>query len=71
MTFHQYGIYIREKEVPGLLVDVGCRSYKMIAGKLNITYDTVRAYMKKIYEKLQVASMTKPKALNQKLFSGK
>jgi DNA-binding CsgD family transcriptional regulator len=56
------------KEVLGLLVDG--LSYKMIAGKLKITYDTVRAHMKKIYEKLHVASMTEAvaKAINQKLF---
>jgi len=66
-----YHLSIREKEVLGLLVDG--LSYKMIAGKLNITYDTVRAHMKKIYEKLHVSSMTEAvvKALNQKLFSAK
>ncbi len=47
-----YHLSMREKEVLGLLVDG--LSYKMIAGKLNITYDTVRAHMKKIYEKLHV-----------------
>ncbi|MEP7229721.1 MAG: response regulator transcription factor [Ginsengibacter sp.] len=64
-----YHLSMREKEVLGLLVDG--LSYKMIAGKLNITYDTVRAHMKKIYEKLHVASMTEAvaKAINQKLFS--
>jgi DNA-binding NarL/FixJ family response regulator len=66
-----YHLSIREKEVLGLLGDG--LSYKMIAGKLGITYDTVRAHMKKIYEKLHVASMTEAvaKAINQKLFSGK
>jgi DNA-binding NarL/FixJ family response regulator len=66
-----YHLSTREKEVLGLLVDG--LSYKMIAANLNITYDTVRAHMKKIYEKLHVASMTEAvaKALNQKLFSGK
>jgi DNA-binding NarL/FixJ family response regulator len=61
----------RESEVLALLVEGN--SYKMIAGKLNITYDTVRAHMKKIYEKLHVASMTEAvaKAINQKLFPGK
>jgi DNA-binding NarL/FixJ family response regulator len=45
----------------------------MIAGRMNITYDTVRAHMKKIYEKLHVASMTEAvaKAISQKLFPGK
>jgi len=60
----------RELEVLGLLVQG--LSYKMIADRLNITYDTVRAHMKKIYEKLHVSSMTEAvaKAINKKLFSG-
>ncbi len=63
-----YDLSHREKEVLGLLVDG--LSYKMIAGKLNITYDTVRAHMKKIYEKLHVSSMTEAvaKAINKNLF---
>lgn len=66
-----YHLSIREKEVLALLVEG--LSYKMIAGKLKITYDTVRAHMKKIYEKLHVASMTEAvaKAINQKLFPEK
>ena len=66
-----YHLSLREQEVLGLLVDG--LSYKMIAGQLNITYDTVRAHMKKIYEKLLVASMTEAvaKAITQKLFSSK
>lgn len=66
-----YNLSTREKEVLHLLVEGN--SYKMIAGKLNITYDTVRAHMKKIYEKLHVASMTEAvaKAINQKIFPGK
>jgi len=62
-----YHLSTREKEVLDLLV-YGL-SYKMIADKLHITYDTVRAHMKKIYEKLHVASMTEAvaKAINQKL----
>jgi DNA-binding NarL/FixJ family response regulator len=66
-----YHLSAREREVLGLLVEG--LSYKMIAGKLNITYDTVRAHMKKIYEKLHVASMTEAvaKAINQQLFPGK
>ena len=66
-----YHLSAREKEVLWLLVEG--LSYKMIAGKLNITYDTVRAHMKKIYEKLHVASMTEAvaKAINQKLFPAK
>ena len=66
-----YNLSTREKDVLGLLVEG--YSYKMIAGKLNITYDTVRAHMKKIYEKLHVASMTEAvaKAINHKLFPAK
>ncbi|MEO6537520.1 MAG: response regulator transcription factor [Ferruginibacter sp.] len=66
-----YHLSMREKEVLSLLVHG--LSYKMIAAKLSITYDTVRAHMKKIYEKLHVSSMTEAvaKAINQKLFSAK
>ena len=66
---NDYHLSLREKEVLALLVDG--YPYKMIAGKLNITYDTVRAHMKKIYEKLHVTSMTEAvaKAINKKLFS--
>ena len=62
-----YHLSAREKEVLSLLVNG--LSYKMIADKLHITYDTVRAHMKKIYEKLHVASMTEAvsKAINQKI----
>lgn len=64
-----YRLSLRENEVLSLLVDG--LSYKMIAGKLNITYDTVRAHMKKIYFKLHVSSMTEAVAgaINKKLFS--
>ncbi len=44
----------REKEVLKLLADGN--SYKMIASRLEITYFTVNAHLKKIYEKLQVHS---------------
>ena len=66
-----YHLSQREKEVLALLVEG--HPYKMIGSKLNITYDTVRAHMKKIYEKLHVASMTEAvaKAINQKLFPAK
>ena len=66
-----YHLSSREKEVLSLLVDG--LSYKMIAAKLNITYDTVRAHMKKIYEKLHVASMTEAvaKAIGENLFPNK
>lgn len=66
-----YHLSIREKEVLDLLVHG--LPYKMIADKLHITYDTVRAHMKKIYEKLHVTSMTEAvaMAINQKLVSPK
>lgn len=66
-----YHLSTREKEVLSLLVDG--LSYKMIAAKLSITYDTVRAHMKKIYEKLHVASMTEAvaKAITQNIFHAK
>ena len=66
-----YHLSQREKEVLALLVEG--HPYKMIGSKLNITYDTVRAHMKKIYEKLHVASMTEAvaKAINQNLFPAK
>ncbi len=53
---HDYQLSLREKEVLKLLVQG--KSYKMIAADLFITYDTVRAHIKKIYEKLHVGSMT-------------
>lgn len=63
-----YHLSSREKQVLGFLVDG--LSYKMIAAELHITYDTVRAHMKKIYEKLHVSSMTEAvaKAINKRLF---
>lgn len=46
----------REKEVLNYLVKG--LSYKMIADKCSISYDTVRFHMKNIYSKLHVESMT-------------
>lgn len=45
----------REKEVLLLLTEG--LSYKMVAGKLEISYNTVNAHIKKIYEKLSVNSL--------------
>jgi DNA-binding NarL/FixJ family response regulator len=50
----QFDLSDREKEVLKLLADGN--SYKMIASRLDITYYTVNAHLKKIYEKLQVHS---------------
>ncbi len=62
-----YNLSVREKEVLSCLVNG--MSYKMIADQCSITYETVRSHMKKIYEKLHVASMTEAvaKAINQKI----
>ena len=64
-----YGLTSREKEVFTYLVKGF--SYKMIADSCHITYETVRSHMKKIYEKLHVASMTEAVALviNKRLVS--
>ena len=44
-------------------------SYKMIGADLNISYETVRSHVKKIYEKLHVASLTEvvAKAIHQRI----
>ncbi|MBK7734311.1 MAG: response regulator transcription factor [Chitinophagaceae bacterium] len=44
-------------------------SYKMIAAEINLSFETIRTYIKRIYEKLQVHSATEAvsKALNEKL----
>jgi DNA-binding NarL/FixJ family response regulator len=62
-----YGLTGREKEILGLLSKG--ESYKLIAGQLGISLDTVRTHIKKIYEKLQVHSQTEAvsKALNERL----
>lgn len=64
---HDYDFTTREKEILGLL----CKgnSYKMIASELGIAFETVRTYIKKIYEKLQVHSATEAvsKAINERL----
>jgi DNA-binding NarL/FixJ family response regulator len=70
-TFEDYKLTARENEVLQLLV-LGL-PIKLIADKMFITYDTVRAHIKKIYQKLHVASMTEAvaKAINQKLLPDK
>lgn len=61
----EYNLTAREKEV--LTAIVNGLSYKMIGYELNISYETVRSHIKKIYEKLHVASLTEvvAKAINQ------
>ncbi len=62
-----YHLSPREKDVLACIVEG--LSYKMIADRLHISYETVRSHVKKIYEKLHVASLTETvaKAINQKL----
>lgn len=62
-----YDFTPREQEVLSELVKGA--SYKMIADKLGVTYDTVHTYIKRIYKKLQVNSMSEAvaKAINNRL----
>ena len=62
-----YQLSPREKEVLACIVNG--LAYKMIADQLNISYETVRSHVKKIYDKLHVASLTEAvaKAINQKI----
>jgi DNA-binding NarL/FixJ family response regulator len=63
-----YNLSDREREVLQLLVNG--YSYKMIAGEMFISIDTVRSHIKKIYEKLHVNSKSEAvaKAFKGKLF---
>lgn len=63
----EYGLTRREIEV--LCCIVNGLSYKMVASKLMITYETVRSHMKSIYVKLHVASLTEvvAKAINENI----
>jgi len=62
-----YQLTNREKEVLSCLVNG--LSYKMIGADLGISYETVRSHVKKIYEKLHVASLTEvvAKAIHQRI----
>ncbi len=62
-----YHLSAREKEILSSLSKGN--SYKMMAEEFYITIDTVRAHIKKIYEKLQVHSQTEAvsKALKERL----
>jgi DNA-binding NarL/FixJ family response regulator len=64
-----YGLTPREKDVLSYLV--AGLSYKMIGGKLQISYETVRSHMKNIYAKLKVESLTAivAKTINQNLLN--
>jgi len=64
---NDYKLTSREKDILAELSKGN--SYKMIAADLNISIDTVRTHIKKIYEKLQVHSQTEAvsKAVNERL----
>ena len=55
VTLSDYSLTPKEKEVLALLADGN--SYKMVADKMGISYFTVNAHIKKIYEKLHVHSL--------------
>lgn len=65
-VFH-HNLTARELEVLECLVNG--LSYKMIADKCSVTYETVRFHMKNIYSKLHVTSMTEAvaKAIQHKI----
>lgn len=66
-TPQDYNLSQREKDVLKSLVDGN--SYKMVGAELNISIDTVRTYIRSIYEKLQVNSKSEAvvKALKDRL----
>lgn len=66
-TENPYQLTPREKEILSLLSQGN--SYKIIASQSDISLDTVRTHIKKIYEKLHVHSQTEAvsKAINEKL----
>jgi DNA-binding NarL/FixJ family response regulator len=66
-TENPYQLTPREKEILSLLSQGN--SYKIIAAQSDISLDTVRTHIKKIYEKLQVHSQTEAvsKAINEGL----
>ena len=51
-----YNLSKRERQVLKYLVEG--LSYKMIADKCTLSYETIKTYINRIYEKLHVASMT-------------
>ena len=54
-SVHEHHLSERETQVLSLLAQG--LSYKMIAGKLGLSFHTVNSHVKKIYEKLHVASL--------------
>jgi DNA-binding NarL/FixJ family response regulator len=64
----EYHLSKREMDVLRCMVDG--KPYKLICDELNISYNTVRTHVQKIYDKLHVSSNTEAvsKALKSKLF---
>ena len=64
---NEYQLTNREKEILNLLSKGN--SFKLIAAELNISLDTVRTHIKRIYDKLHVRSQIEAvsKAINEKL----
>lgn len=64
---NDFGLTERETEILQNLVNG--KSYKMIADAMNISYHTVNSHIKKIYDKLQVHSVSEAvsKALQEKI----
>lgn len=64
---NRYELTPREKDVLSSMARGN--SYKLIAAEFEISVDTVRTHLKKIYEKLQVHSQTEAvsKAINERL----
>ncbi len=67
INVNPYSLTPREQEILTSLSKGN--SYKMMAVEFSVTVDTIRAHIKKVYEKLQVHSQTEAvsKALNEKL----
>jgi len=63
----EYHLTTREKEILTQLVKG--YSYKMIAGALNISFETVKTFIRRIYEKLQVHNQSEAvaKALKNRI----
>lgn len=66
-TNNPYQFNKREQEILSLLCQGN--SYKMIAALTGLSFETIRSYVKNVYEKLQVHSATEAvsKAINERL----
>jgi DNA-binding NarL/FixJ family response regulator len=67
IAVNPYKLTAREQEILTSLAKGN--SYKMMAAEFSVTVDTIRAHIKKVYEKLHVHSQTEAvsKALNERL----